>query len=86
MVDFLLILKVFNIGLWKVGGEDDFYYLVFVHEGHFLLQGLDLREVVDFEVGSEAFEGILNVGIPLWVDEVIGDSFTIGKAHFGNVL
>lgn len=59
---------------------------MFVDKGHFLLQGLDLRKMVNLEIGPKSLQGLIDGHILVGVDEVIGDCLAIGQAHLGNVF
>lgn len=53
LINFPLILKVFEILLPELTGGDDLDDLVLIDKGHLLFERLDLRKVVDFEIGPE---------------------------------
>ena len=86
LINFPLILEVFEILLSEFSRGDDLDDLMLIDEGHLLLERLDLRKVVNFEIRPQFLEDCLNGCVLAGMDEVIGDSPSIGQRHFGDVL
>jgi hypothetical protein len=57
-----------------------------VHKGHLLLECFYLRKMIDLEVRPQTLEEIFYLGIPLRMDEVIGDGLSVGEAHLRYVF